>query len=212
MEKQPSPTPQGGRPPKFDYDSDEFYDEIFALAYNGLTDAEIADGLLEKFHVSLMPETFRQMKSGTYTAWTKEQNAHRGARILGVLERARRKNISIVRGRYLKAALGGIKLKTTSTVSKSIKIDGVEGDSELVQTTTTESETAPNLQALATWLHHHDKEWRKKEGIVLEDFEDDPQGVPTQITQGIDITKWIDQEVKAKEAMNNQNQEEDPGL
>lgn len=212
MEKQPSPTPQGGRPPKFDYDSDEFYDEIFALAYNGLTDAEIADGLLDKFKVALHPETFRMMKSGQYAQWTKEQNDRRGARIIGVLERARRKNISIVRGRYLKAALGGIKLKTTSKVSKAIKIDGVEGETELVQTTTTESETAPNLQALATWLHHHDKEWRKKEGIVLEDFDDDPQGVPTQITQGIDITKWIDQEVKAKEAMERESSEEDPGI
>ncbi len=28
------------RPPKFDYDSDDFYNEILALAIQGLTDAE----------------------------------------------------------------------------------------------------------------------------------------------------------------------------
>ena len=31
------------RPKKFDYDSDDFYDEILALSMQGLTDAEIAD-------------------------------------------------------------------------------------------------------------------------------------------------------------------------
>ena len=29
------------RPKKFDYDSDDFYDEILALSMQGLTDAEI---------------------------------------------------------------------------------------------------------------------------------------------------------------------------
>ena len=33
------------RPKKFDYDSDDFYDEILALSMQGLTDAEIADAL-----------------------------------------------------------------------------------------------------------------------------------------------------------------------
>ena len=37
-----------GRPKKFDYDSDDFYDEILALAMQGLTDAEIADALEDK--------------------------------------------------------------------------------------------------------------------------------------------------------------------
>ena len=35
------------RPKKFDYDSDDFYDEILALAMQGLTDAEIADSLAD---------------------------------------------------------------------------------------------------------------------------------------------------------------------
>ena len=41
------------RPKKFDYDSDDFYDEILALSMQGLTDAEIADALDDKFGVSL---------------------------------------------------------------------------------------------------------------------------------------------------------------
>ena len=41
------------RPRKFDYDSDDFYDEILALAMQGFTDAEIADMLVDKFGVSL---------------------------------------------------------------------------------------------------------------------------------------------------------------
>ena len=35
------------RPKKFNYDSDEFYDEIFSLAVQGLNDAEVADALEE---------------------------------------------------------------------------------------------------------------------------------------------------------------------
>ena len=40
------------RPKKFDYDSDDFYDEILVLAMQGFTDAEIADMLVDKFGVS----------------------------------------------------------------------------------------------------------------------------------------------------------------
>lgn len=50
------------RPKKFDYDSDDFYDEILALAMQGLTDAEIADSLADKFGVSLSPDVFSTMK------------------------------------------------------------------------------------------------------------------------------------------------------
>lgn len=51
------------RPKKFDYDSDDFYDEILALAMQGLTDAEIADSLADKLGVSLFPEAFSSMKT-----------------------------------------------------------------------------------------------------------------------------------------------------
>lgn len=51
------------RPKKFDYDSDDFYDEILAIAMQGLTDAEIADSLADKFGVALFPEAFSSMKT-----------------------------------------------------------------------------------------------------------------------------------------------------
>lgn len=51
------------RPKKFDYDSDDFYDEIIGIAMQGLTDAEIADSLADKFGVSLSPEAFSSMKT-----------------------------------------------------------------------------------------------------------------------------------------------------
>lgn len=51
------------RPKKFDYDSDDFYDEIIGIAMQGLTDAEIADSLADKFGVALFPEAFSSMKT-----------------------------------------------------------------------------------------------------------------------------------------------------
>lgn len=212
MDNQPK---SPGRPKFFDYDSDEFYDEIFALAYNGMTDAEIADGLQDKFGHSLSTTAFGLMKSGKYQHWTPEENERRSARLVGVLERARRKNIAIVRGRYLKAALGGIKVKSVTTVSRRLKIDGVLTDNEDIQTTTTESETPPNIQALAVWLHHHDKDWRKHEGEVVEDYQDDDNHVPTDVDEGIDISQWITQEVRAKERareISDKTKDEYPGL
>ena len=68
------------RPKKFDYDSDDFYDEILALSMQGLTDAEIADALDDKFGVSLSPEVFNCMKNGNYDKWSDEENERRSAR------------------------------------------------------------------------------------------------------------------------------------
>lgn len=65
------------RPKKFDYDSDDFYDEILALAMQGLTDAEIADSLADKFGVSLSPDVFSTMKNGCYANWTEKENQRR---------------------------------------------------------------------------------------------------------------------------------------
>ena len=83
------------RPKKFDYDSDDFYDEILALAMQGLTDAEIADSLADKFGQSLSPEVFSTMKNGCYANWTEKENQRRSARFNKVLARGRRKITSI---------------------------------------------------------------------------------------------------------------------
>lgn len=57
-------------PPKFNYDSEDFTDELLALAMQGYTDDEIADALEERFGQSLDPTTFSSMKNGHYECWS----------------------------------------------------------------------------------------------------------------------------------------------
>ena len=179
------------RPPKFDYDGDDFYTEILALAMQGLNDAEIAFALEEKFGVSLSPEAFCSMKNGKYDKWNDKENERRSARLVKVLARGRYKVLGIVRGRYLKAALGGIKTKSKSVTKRKMVVDGQATEDEIVQTTENEVELPPNMQALATWLYHHDPEWRKVERKLDEDSTD----IPTDIEKGVEISRWIDKEV-----------------
>lgn len=169
---------------KFDYDGDEFYDEIFAMAMNGATDSEIAIGLADRFGKGLTPDVFGSMKNGTYAYWSKEENEKYGGRIHRVLTRAREKTNFIVRARYLKAALGGIITKNKTTEKRHLVVDGVQTEDEVVRVSETEFESAPNIQALATWLYHHDPEWRKVQQGLKDDEEESDKGV--------DITKWID--------------------
>lgn len=174
--------------PKFDYNSNEFYDELFALAFQGLTDAEIADGLSDKFGQTLTPEVFCRMKNGKYEGWSEKKNQEFGGRISQVLACARRKINSIVRGAYLKAALGGKKVKSKTIVSRRMKLpDGSLTNAEDLQTSETEQELPYNIQAMSTWLYHHDEEWRKIERKQDEDADD----IPTDIDKGISVSEWI---------------------
>lgn len=144
--------------PKFDYESDSFYKTIYTLAMQGMTDAEIASvGLLETLGKSLCPQTFSEMKNGCYSGWTEEENRTRAPRISEALSHARAKVNSAVRGRYLKLALGGIKV--TTTIKRKLKVGEEYTDAEEIQVN--ESELPPNLQALSTWLNNHDPEWRR---------------------------------------------------
>lgn len=177
---------------KHDYDSDSFYDDILAYAVQGLCDAEIADAL------DIDTDTFSAMKNGKYIGWNDEQNTIRGKRILGVLARGRRKTNAIVRGAYLKAALGGKVTRNKATVFRAITDDNGNkvGEAE-VQRTESEIELPPNIQALATWLYHHDPEWRK----VQRGLDTEAADIPTDIDQGIDIDAWIRKETE----INNSN-------
>lgn len=185
------------RPRKFDYDSDDFYDEIMALAMQGLNDAEIADSLDVKFGVSLSPEVFNTMKNGNYAQWSEEENKRRSERLNKVLARGRMKVLGIVRGRYLKTALGGIKTKnkTTQYAKSKCLCEGLKPDCELcggtgiivskdrAVITETEIELAPNMQALATWLYHHDPEWRKVEKKADADVSKSEAEAPRTLTK-----------------------------
>lgn len=183
-----------GRPPKFDYDSDAFYDEIYALAMQGATDDEISYSLGEKFGLTLDESLFNLMKNGKYAQWSEEENKRRGERIRRILKSARMRVNQIVRGRYLKAALGGIKIKSKSTVHKKLRIDGHYTEDEEIQTTETETETPPNIPALNMWMTLHDEDWKSR----LKGTEDiDPDKVE-DAEVGIDICSWIEMETKKK--------------
>ncbi len=175
----------GGRPPKHDYDDDEFYDHVFYLAFNGANNSEIANEL------NLHPDVFGRMASGTYDGWNEEENERRGKRLCRVLASAREKINRTVRARYLQTALGGVKVK--SKVTRYIK--GEEDQTlELVQQT--ETELAPNMQAMSTWLYHHDPDWRK----VQRGFEpaESTSANADNIEQGVDISAWIEDHVTLK--------------
>ena len=181
--------------PKHDYAGDKFYEDIFALAFQGLTDAEVA------YSLDLTPEVFSRMKNGKYEGWNEEENEYRGERLSQVLARARMKVNSIVRGAYLKGALGGKKIKSTTKryVQDRCMCEGKDkecaqcGGTGWVQLTDkaisqeTEAELPPNMQALSTWLYHHDEAWRKIERKQDEDADD----IPTDINHGISVSEWI---------------------
>lgn len=183
---------------KFDYDSKEFYDEIERLARAGLTDAEIAVGLEDAFGETLTPSVFCTMKSGTYSGWSEEENKKYGDRISKVLAYGRARIMSKVRGTYLVAALGGRKIKTTAVTRRKLRMDGVYTDDEEIQTTETEQELPPNIQALATWLYHHDKEWRK----VQKGLDDEGNTKVDGININISYNKAEDLDLQEKPADN----------
>lgn len=175
---------------KHNYDGEEFYDNIAAYAMQGFTDKEIADAM------DLNPDVFGKMKNGNYSKWNKKQNKEYSERIGRVLTHGRTKINAIVRSAYLKAALGGKKLKNKSVTTRHIKLpDGTVSDEEDVQTTEQEVEQASNMQALSTWLFHHDEEWRKVERNQDTDIK---VISPNEIDHGINIEDWIKAEIKNK--------------
>jgi len=190
--------PKMGRPPKFDYDSPKWYATITRLAMQGCSDAEIAYGLGDELGegyegLRLSNTAFLNMRNGTYEHWTEEENKRRSEEIVYVLDRARNRLNSIVRGRFLNSALGGRKVVNKTTTYRRMQIDGVLTDNEVIQTTESESETQPDRAALATWLYHHDKEWRK-----IQRGEEGSEDIP-KAKEGVDISRWIDLENAVKE-------------
>ena len=189
--------------PKFNYDGEDFYKEIYALAMQGLQDAEIAYNLGDSLGVAkdengvpyyndargLSPEAFNKMKNGTYDKWTEEENARRSARIVQELAHGRAKILGIVRGRYLKAALGGIKIKASSKRKRYNIINGVKDEENMVmEESESVSETAPNMQALANFLYHHDPQFRN----IQKGIEDGDLLI--KVKNGVSIGAWLEKE------------------
>lgn len=189
--------------PKFNYDGEDFYKEIYALAMQGLQDAEIAYNLGDSLGVAkdengvpyyndargLSPEVFTKMKNGNYEGWTEEENKRRSERISQELAHGRAKILGIVRGRYLKAALGGIKIKASSKRKRYNIINGVKDEENMVmEESESVSETAPNMQALANFLYHHDPQFRN----IQKGIEDGDLLI--KVKNGISIGAWLEKE------------------
>lgn len=174
--------PLGGRPPKHDYDDDEFYDQVFYWAFNGANNSEIASVM------DLNADVFGCMVNGNYNKWNEEQNERRSKRLARVLASAREKINMKVRGKYLQAALGGIKVK-----SKTTRYIKGEEDTTMEVVQETETELAPNMQALSTWLYHHDPDFRK----VQRGYEpsESTAAHAGNIEQGVNIAAWIEDHV-----------------
>lgn len=126
--------------PKYDYRSEGFISDIESMAKKGLTDGEIA------FSLGLSITEFSRKKNSI-------------AQIAQALTRGRNTINAAVRQTYLSLALG--KVKTKSITKKAIELpDGTISDKLFVLET--ETDVAPNANALATWLFNHDEEWRQK--------------------------------------------------
>ena len=187
----------GGCKPLYDYDNDEFYSAVEQLARNGARDREIAVGLKNLIGLRLSPEEFSRMKHGKYENWDDEENKRRGSRLTQVLADARDDVNRVVKAVYLSTALGKQKYKTVTTLKKRLKIDGELTDNEEIQTSETVYEIPPNMQAMATWLYHHDEDWRKiQRGMDSVSTGDVPDS--KEVKQGVSITSWLDQEMLMK--------------
>ena len=197
--------------PKFNYDGDYFYREIFALALQGLNDGEIAYSLGDNLGVvkdsegepvtdedgneiktgihGLTPTTFSEMKNGKYDQWSEEENERRSKRINEELAHGRARVLGIVRGRYLKAALGGIKVKGNVTRKRYNIINGEKDLNNMVmEETESVQETAPNMQALANFLYHHDPQFRN----IQNGIEDGDINI--KVKNGVSISAWLEKE------------------
>ena len=82
----------------------------------------------------------------------------------------------------LSVSLGGIKTKSTVVRKLKDQEGNLTGEEELQ---VSESELAPNLQAMSVWLYHHDEEWRK-----VERKQDEEADIPKDIEHGVSIDSW----------------------
>ena len=153
---------KGGRKPKFDYTSEDFLSLVESYAKKGLTDKEIA------YAIGILPQTFSEISE--------------------VLARGRATINATVRAKFLAMALGGIKTKSTVVRKLRDSEGNLTGEDELQ---VSESELAPNLQAMSVWLYHHDEDWRK-----IERKQDEDADIPTDIEHGINIDSWIKDKLK----------------
>lgn len=172
--------------PKYDYDSDYFYQRIQESADRQMQENHIIwDKVIAADLGFETPTTFSEMKNGEYRAWSKEENERRSKRINDLLSRARAGVEPEVWKMVLEMGLGKVQ-------AQDITFDKI-GDKIQDEQRITVHKLPPNLNALQMWLRHHSQMYRSIESGKLEDEENGD--IPTDITHGIDIGKWIEKEV-----------------
>lgn len=180
-----------------DFDNPELYRIIEQEATKGKSNNGIAVYLAKYFDLDISPETFENMIEGHYEAWSSREAHIYPFKLKRAIRRGKVAARQAVRSALLKSAIGGRVIKSTTTRTRKLRIGGVLTEDEEIETVTNETELAPNVTAIMQWLHHNDPDWRKQDqNRAPEDMEDiAPDGVPQDIEHGIDIHKWIDEQV-----------------
>lgn len=184
---------------RYDYESEEFYENIKRLASSGMTDKEIA------LTLGFTRIYFSQIKNGRVSVGS-EENAEkikrRSERIKEALRDGRTRITALLHAQYLNVALGKVVTKTKvkrmqeapcecggadpncpecGGTGRVVTNFGIVQESEIQQ--------PPSLQAITTLLNVFDPDW--KSGITDE---------ATAQGGGIDIRKWIEAESADKKA------------
>lgn len=171
--------------PKYNYDSDSFYQRIQESADRQMQENHIIwDKVIAK-DLDLESSVFSAMKSGCYPQWTKQENERRSEQINNVLSHARASVEPEVWRMVLEMGLGKVQ-------AQDITFDKI-GDKIQDEQRITVHKLPPNLNALQMWLRHHSQMYRSIESGKLE--EEENSDIPTDIPHGIDVSKWIEKEV-----------------
>lgn len=146
-------TGKAGRPPKYDYESEEFAQMVEVYAKKGFTDKEIA------LELGISPALFSKKKEEISS-------------ISETLSRARARINATVRAAYLRTAMGGKRIHIEQYVQRKCECKGKDPECEICggsgwltpeqNRIVTEQELAPSQSALDRWLMNNDEEWREK--------------------------------------------------
>lgn len=180
-----------------DLDNPELYRIIENEAAKGKDIFAISVALSKQLGQEITYDMLSQMHAGTYEAWSERERKIYTPLFRKSVEKGKSALRQAVRSALLQSAIGGRVVKTTSTRRRKLCVDGKYTEDEVIETVTNEQQLAPNLSAMLHWLNHNDPEWRKQnQNRAPEDVEEvSPEGVPENIEHGIDINKWIEEQI-----------------
>lgn len=181
---------------KFDYDDEAFYKQLEKLASTGMTDTEIASVL------GFSHSYFCSLKNGRVASMPEDKRKERSERFKAALAKGRVNITAALHATYLNIALGKIVTKTKVRKKQETPCfcGGKDrqcpdcGGTGIVLTDIgviqeNEIQQPPSLQALATLLNVFDPDWRA--GVTE---------AAAASGKGIDISRWIEQEMADKSA------------